>query len=174
MNWYVIFVENGYEEEVCLFINKVKPYLFKDIKYNLFIPKRKIYERKKGIKQVVIRRIFPGYILVETETIYEFYNRVKGSPHILKFLKDNYDFLQVKINEISLLLQMTNKEGIIEISQAFNLNDKIMITKGPLSGKDGIIKKIDIRKGRAKVKFSINNNVFYIDLGIDVMRKLAV
>jgi len=173
MSWYAIFVETGYEDDVCLFIDKVKYYLFDDIQYNLLIPKRKIYERKQGIRKEVIRRMFPGYVLLETERIIEFYRKVRESPHIIKFLKDGRDFLEVDMKEMAPILRMTNKEGLIGISQALIENDKIIITEGPLLGREGIIKKIDKRKGRAKVEFLINHNSILIDLGIDIFRKIA-
>jgi transcriptional antiterminator NusG len=174
MSWYAIYVETGYEDEVCFFINKVITYLFDDIQFNLLVPKRKIYEKKQGIRKEVIKRMFPGYVLVETDKIYEFYCKVRGVPHILKFLRDNFDFLEVRVEEISQILHMTNQDGLIGISQAFVINDKIKVTKGPLSGREGIIQKIDKRKGRAKVEFSIHDNKLLIDLGIDIIDKFKM
>lgn len=174
MNWYVIFVETGFEEEVCLFINKLKIQHYDSIDYNLLVPKRKIYERKQGIRKEVTKIMFPGYVLLETDNINEFYNRARGGPHIIKFLKNNYNFLQVSVNEITQILNMVDHEGLINISQVIIMNDRIRITEGPLLGKEGIIKKIDKRKGRAKVEFAINSNTILIDLGIEVIQKMKI
>lgn len=171
MGWYVIYVETGFEDDVCHFIDKLKLHLYNDIKYNLLVPKRKIYEKKQGIRKEVIKKMFPGYVLVETDKIDDFYIRARGGPHIIKFLKNNYNFLEVSIHEINQIINMVDNRGLINISNALVVNDKIHITDGPLLGREGIIKKIDKRKGRAKVEFTINYNSLLIDLGIDIIQK---
>ncbi len=172
MSWYVLFVETGYEDDVCHYIDKVKTYLLEDVKYNLLVPKRKIYERKQGIRNEVIKKMFPGYVLVETDNIIQFYSRVKGAPHTIKFLREDDYFHEVRLDEIRQILHLTDQMGLIDVSLAYVVNDKIRISDGPLLGREGIIKKVDKRKGRAKVEFIINNNSLLIDLGIDIIQRL--
>lgn len=171
MSWYVIFVESGFEEDVCHFIDKLRIKIYEDINFNLLVPKRKIYERKQGVRKEVIKRMFPGYVLVETDYIEEFYIRARGGPHILKFLKDNYNFLEVSIDEINQILKLVDNKGLINVSRGLVVNDRIHITEGPLLGREGIIKKLDKRKGRAKVEFIINCKSLLIDLGVDIVRR---
>ncbi len=171
MSWYAIFVETGFEEEVCLNIDALHKSGQCEVKYSLLVPKRVIYERKQGIRKTVVKKMFPGYVLLKTDNIYEFYMQARGIPHIINFLKSSYYFLEVSKNEITQIASMTDNKGLIKISQALMVNDKICITDGPLYGREGIIKKIDKRKGRAKVEFSINENVLLIDLGIDIIKK---
>lgn len=170
MSWYAIFVVNGCEDELCFIIDKIKPYLFDGSNYNLLIPKRKLYERNQGTRKEVIKKMFPGYILIETDNITDFYTRAKKLPHIIKFLKSNNEFLEIRKEEIHPILQMTDKKGLIDISQAFIENEKIAVKEGPLLGMEDNIKKVDKRKGRAKVEFIINNNSRLIDLGINIIK----
>ncbi|MDF2841867.1 MAG: hypothetical protein K0R00_293 [Herbinix sp.] len=172
MSWYALFVETGYEDDVCYYIDKVKTYLLEDVEYNLLVPKRKIYERKQGMRYEVIKIMFPGYILVETDNIIQFYRKAKGTPHIIKFLREYDYFHEIKVDEIQKLLHLSNPKGLIDVSQAYVVNDKIRISDGPLLGQEGLIKKIDKRKGRAKVEFIINSNSLLIDLGINIIQKL--
>ena len=78
MSWYVMFTQTGFEDEICTFINKIANYVFSGIDYNLLIPKRKIFERHQGVTYEVTRKMFPGYILVETDNILDFYYKIKG------------------------------------------------------------------------------------------------
>jgi len=172
MSWYALFVKTGYEDDVCHYIDKVKEYLLEDVKYNLLVPKRKVYERKQGVRNEVIKKMFPGYVLIETDNIMQFYSRAKGSPHIINFLRENDYFHEIRLDEIRQILHMIDHKGLIDVSLAYVVNDKISISDGPLLGQEGIIKKIDKRKGRAKVEFIINNNSLLIDLGIDIIQKL--
>ncbi|MDF2803987.1 MAG: transcription antiterminator [Anaerocolumna sp.] len=171
MSWYVIFVESGFEEDVCHFIDRLRTKLYEDINFNLLVPKRKIYERKQGVKREVIKKMFPGYVLVETDYIEDFYVRARGGPHILKFLKNSYNFLEVSIEEINPILKLVDNKGLINVSKGLIENDRIHIIDGPLYGREGIIRKLDKRKGRAKVEFIMNYNSLLIDLGVDIIRR---
>lgn len=172
MGWYVIFVKTGHEDAFCRYTNKVKKYSYKDIQYSLLVPKRKVIERKQGILREVIRIMFPGYVLVDTESIEEFFLQAKNSPNVVRFLRQDTCFLEVRKEEINQILAMVDAQGVIEISKAFVENDKVIIIEGPLLGMEGTIKKIDKRKGRAKVDFSINENAMLVDLGIEIIKKI--
>ncbi len=169
MNWHVIFVETGYEDEVRYYIDDAFHSMFSDIDYQLLVPKRKIYERKQGVRREVIRNLFPGYILIETDQILDFYIRIKGRPRVYKILRDYDYFYTVGPEEMHRILNLTDDDGLIDISEAFYINDRVQIMNGPLWGKEGIIKKIDKRKGRAKVEFSIDKKPYMVDLGIRIL-----
>ncbi|XBX10005.1 antiterminator LoaP [Enterocloster clostridioformis] len=174
MNWYAIFVKTGFEDDVCFYINKLEIQYYSNLDFKLLVPKRILYERREGIRNEVIKVLFPGYILLETNNINDFYHKTRCCPHIIRFLKDEISFQQVSASEISHILGLADNKGLINISQAIFIEDKIRIMEGPLLNREGIIKKIDKRKGRAKVEFSINQNTILIDLGIDVIQKVEI
>ena len=169
MNWHVIFVQTGYEDEVCYYINDVLHSVFDELEFNLLVPKRKIYERKQGVRREVVKSLFPGYVLVETDNILDFYVRVRGRPRVYKVLRDYDYFYTVRDEEMAQVLAMVNDNGLIDISEAFYVNDRVQILNGPLWGREGIIRKIDKRKGRAKVEFRIDKKTYMIDLGIKIL-----
>lgn len=171
MSWFAMYVETGHEDEVCRLIDRIIVYSYFNIPYRLLVPKRRIYEKKSGIRNEVTKCLFPGYILVETDRIEEFYYQVKNIPHIFKFLRMDNIFLEIHIDEIDRILHMINEKGLIEISNALYINDQIEILDGPLKGYEGIIRKLDKRKGRAKVEFLIHQKPIYIDLGISIIYK---
>ncbi len=77
MGWYALFVETGKEEQVKKHIHNTMSFSNASIPYELLIAKREIREKKDGIVRTVVKRMFPGYILLETEEILEFYSRLK-------------------------------------------------------------------------------------------------
>ena len=172
MSWHVMFVETGYEDDVCFYINKIVPYMFEDVKFNFLVPKRKIYEKKQGVKREVIKKLFPGYVLVDTDEILNFYIRARGKSHIIRFLTNNHNFLEVEEHEIVKILELSNDDGLIDISKGLIVDEKIKVMEGPLTDKEGIIRKLDKRKGRAKVEFAINGHKWMIDLGVDILQNL--
>lgn len=172
MSWYVIFVETGYEDEFCRYADKEKNQRYAGIQYSLLVPKRKIFERKNGILREVIKTMFPGYVLLETDSIVKFFLQARNSPHIIRFLRHDTHFLEVRKEEIKPILEMVDSCGLIQISKAFVENDRVKIVEGPLLGMEGVIKRIDKRKGRARVNFFLNENSLLIDLGIEIILKI--
>lgn len=168
MGWYAIFVKTGYEEKVKDYITKIKPYLGAQNSFHLLIPKRKLYERKNGVRHIVFKTMFPGYILIETENIESFYKTVKDTPNIVRFIKNDSYFEEISLDEILFLLQMVDETGVIDISSAFYNGSKLKIFSGPLTGREQSVLRVDRRKGRVKVNFMISGQFLNIDLGIDI------
>lgn len=171
MGWYVMFVETGSEDEICRFVNKRADQMMENLSFRLLVPKRKIYERKMGVRKEVTKFLFPGYILIETDNIEEFFFLTKEVPHIIRFLRNKNVFLQVQEYEMNLILGMVDKSGLISISKAFEYAKRVHIMEGPLYGKEGIIRTVDKRKGRAKVEFELDGGPKLIDLGIDIIKQ---
>ncbi|MBY9083165.1 KOW motif-containing protein, partial [Paenibacillus sp. HN-1] len=48
----------------------------------------------------------------------------------------------------------------------------IHVVSGPLTGKEGIIKKIDKHKNRAKILLSMVNTAVLVDVGIELISSL--
>lgn len=167
MDWYAIFVETGYEDDVCYIIDRVMPYLLEGIEYRLLNPKRRLIERKKGVRKKVIRKMFPGYVFLSTNQIYDFFKRTRGLPRIIKILRNREQFCEVNWQEINQILEMVDREGIVDISKGFITGQQVQIIDGPLLGKEGIIRKVDKRKCRVKVEFVVNECSFFIDLGLE-------
>ena len=167
MGWYTIFVESGYEDEVAYLIRTRNEELIEKSAYQLLIPKRRLIERRQGKNRKVVRKMFPGYILVETDNVLEFYKHICCIPHIRNILHVDGTFLEIKKKEINDILIFGNDNGIIEMSKGVRVGSTVHITEGPLVGYEGKIKKIDWRRCRVKVNFDINDCVFPIYLGLE-------
>ncbi len=172
MGWYALFVETGKEEEVKKQINSIMKYEDADFPYELLIAKREIKEKRDGLLETVIKRMFPGYILLQTEQILDFYLKTKRCDHLIGILRHGSFFKEVRLEEISNIVYMTDTNGVIGSSDIFIENDRIIVTKGPLANYDGFIKKIDRRKHRVKVLFMFNGEKHYIDLSANFINKL--
>ena len=173
MGWYALFVETGKEEQVKKHINKTMSSSDASIPYELLIAKREIREKKDGMVRTVVKRMFPGYILLETESILEFYLRLKTTrcEHYFGILRNGGYFKEVRLEEISNIIYMSDSDGVIGSSDVFVENGRIIVTNGPLKNYDGFIKKIDRRKHRVKALFMFNGERHYIDLSVNFIKK---
>lgn len=173
MGWYALFVETGKEEQVKKHINNTMSSSNTSIPYELLIAKREVREKKDGMVRTVVKRMFPGYILLETEEILKFYLKLKTTrcEHYFGVLRNGSYFKEVRLEEISNIIYMSNSDGVIGSSDVFVENDRILVKKGPLTNYDGFIKKVDRRKHRVKVLFMFNGEKHYIDLSVNFIDK---
>ncbi|MBZ9609897.1 antiterminator LoaP [Clostridium estertheticum] len=175
-NWYALFVQTGYEDEICKMIDcltQIFNFSNKTIYYETLVPKRKLYETKHGITNQVIRKLFPGYILIKTDDIEYMYIISKKCFHSYRFIRRaNYSFSIIKQDEILQILKLMDGNGVIDVSNVFIENDKVRILSGPLFNYTGIVKKINKSKKRAKIEIQIMGKNLPIDVSIYVLDKL--
>ncbi|MDK8180293.1 antiterminator LoaP [Paenibacillus sp. UMB4589-SE434] len=194
MGWYALFVETGSEDIVqkCLKLQFCQKDLYS------CVPKRLIPEKKGGKFYSVVKTLFPGYLLINTNMTPTMYYELKKLPKYYRLLRNssfmldkinrrsqsmpdphiekgdpiyNYDDFFNKIEEVEIrqILQLINNENIIEYSNVIVENAKVCVQSGPLYGMEGIIKKIDKRKRRAQIAVSFFGGERSIEVGIELI-----
>ncbi|GFI55726.1 transcription termination/antitermination protein NusG [Clostridiales bacterium] len=170
MGWHGIFVESGREDDVCMqMTNLLKHLNFTD--YELLVPKRKLKEKRKGVFVEVIKTMFPGYVLIKTNNVWDIFNKTRHLNSIYKFLHSNSEMQEIRLEEIANIVYMVDEEGVIGISDIYVENDRIVVTKGPLMNYDGFVKKVDRRNHRVKVLFMFNSESHFIDISVNLIDK---
>lgn len=168
MGWHVIFVKTGKEDAVCM---QMKNLLKNYTDYELLVPKRKLMENHKGIFVETIKTMFPGYILIKTDNVWDIFDKTRNISSLYRFLKNNIEMQEIRMEEIADLFCMIDNKGIVGISDIFVENDRIIVTKGPLMNYNGYVKKVDRRNHRVKVLFLFNGESHYIDISVNLIKK---
>ncbi|WP_028992407.1 antiterminator LoaP [Thermoanaerobacter thermocopriae] len=166
--WYVIFTRGGFE-------NKVKDIIqncFKE-EVKLLVPKRKIIERVKGQPVEKIKLLFPGYVFVNAEMSDELYYKMSEVLKMGVFLKEGKRPAFVREEEMKIILSLIKNSDLIDVSKGIMEGERVKIIEGPLKGYEGLIKKIDKRKKRAKVMLSIAGELKSVDLAIEVIENAS-
>lgn len=163
--WYAIETKKDKELETLDLINLILNNSNKK-SYKTLLPKRIIYERKNGKKIETIRYLISNIVFLKVDDITKIYNAINEiNPNLLE---SNKKPLEVKNEEMQIILQLLNKSDIIEVSLGIKMGTKVKIIDGPLKDFKGIIKRIDKRKGRAKIGLTLSGNVYFVDVGIFV------
>ncbi len=168
MYWYAIFVQTGKENYVKDWIE----YYFKKSELKVFIPKKKMKEKRKGHYYEIVRTVFPSYIFLYTNMNIEKCNKLKRLPNVYRILKDDNYFTNIDQKEMNIILKLFGREEIADYTKIFYENDKVEIIDGPLCGFEGLIKKIDKRKNRATITFDLLGQERKIDLGVEILKKI--
>ena len=161
--FYVIQVKTRGESK---YLELASP-LAEDIGLKIFWPRRSLRIRKNGKWHDTLASIFPGYLFLQIDEVdTELYWELKKIPGFIRFLKDNHNITPLPDREAEIISRLIRFGEVIEKSIiTFKENNKIHVIDGPLKGLEGIIIKVDKRKGRAKIKLDLYKESYLVDFG---------
>ena len=144
--WYVVNTYSGHE-------NKVKEKLemraesmdMQDYIFRVVIPEEKVIEDKDGVRKEKVKKMFPGYILVEMVMTDEAWYVVRNTPGVTGFIGSSGGGakpIPVKDEEIEAILRRIGQsDKAVEVS--FKVGDVVKIMSGPFSGMEGTIETMN-------------------------------
>jgi transcriptional antiterminator NusG len=85
--WYVVHTQSGYEKKVTANLNaRIQSMNMEDKIFEVVIPMEEVDEFKNGKKQIVQRKVFPGYLLVRCKMDDDTWYCVRNTPGITGFV----------------------------------------------------------------------------------------
>lgn len=165
MDWYSIFVTTGKEEYVTEWLD----FYFITSELTALIPKRKLFERKAGKTIQVVKKMFPGYVLINTEMDVEAYYKLKKIPNLIHILKTGEYFTKISKEEMACIHQLLGQGDVVDCSEIYLADSKVIVKSGPLQGMEGLIKAVDKRKQRVKIVIQFMGLEKEIAVGIEVL-----
>ncbi len=166
--WYVIQVRTGTEENIRLQCQK---YMFSDVLNDCFIP---YFEEKKHIQgkwKIQKRILFPGYVFLDADESEQLSRKLKNVSGLTKLLGTGDEVVPLTEEEVRFLMAFGGDEQIVQISEGIIENSKVIILSGPLTGKEGYIKKIDRHKRKALLEISLFGRMQRIQVGLEILSK---
>ena len=159
--WYAIQVTAGHENKVRTLLSRridedPRPAEQKLVRQAL-VPTQEAIEIKNGKKVVVERKLYPGYVLIETPMSQEAQHVVNSVQGVIKWVGSGKAPLPLRQDEVNRLLgiaeevtEQTPKEEI-----PFMVGQSVEITEGPFSDFSGTVEEILSDKGKVKVSVSL-------------------
>ena len=152
--WYVVNTYSGHE-------NKVKEKLemrsesmdMQDYIYRVVIPEEKVIETKDGVTKEKVKKMFPGYILVEMVMSDEAWYVVRNTPGVTGFIGSSgkgakpTPLLPEEVDKI------LGNMGIsrIDIDTELNEGAKVKIIAGPFNGMFGTVDSVDLPNAKVNL-----------------------
>ncbi|MGE0553153.1 MAG: transcription termination/antitermination protein NusG [Gemmatimonadales bacterium] len=158
--WFAIQVTAGHE-------NKVKGLLERRITDDprpedqklvrqVLVPVQEAIEIKNGKKQVVERKLYPGYVLVETTMSQEAQHVVNSVQGVIKFVGTGRMPLALRQEEVNRLLGVEEQADTGPKEEIpFLIGQAVEITDGPFSDFSGTVEEVLTDKGKVKVSVSL-------------------
>ena len=145
--WYVVNTYSGHE-------NKVKEKLemransmdLKDYIFRVIVPEQTIVEEKDGVKKEKIKKLFPGYILVEMVMTDEAWFIVRNTPGVTGFIGSSGKGAKPTPLQPFEVDNILGNLGVskVDVYSELNVGDAIKIIDGPFIGMTGKIESVDL------------------------------
>jgi len=144
--WYVVNTYSGHEEKVKENLEmRTESMGMENNIFRVIIPEQKEVEIKDGVRKEKVKKMFPGYVLVEMIMSDEAWYVVRNTPGVTGFIGSSgkgakpTPLLPQEIDKI-----LAN-EGInnMEVNTDVEVGDSIQIIEGPFKGMFGKIESID-------------------------------
>ena len=159
--WFAVQTTAGHENKVRTLLQKrieedPRPADQKLVRQAL-VPTQEAIEIKNGKKVVVERKLYPGYVLIETTMSQEAQHLVNSVQGVIKFVGTGRAPQPLRPEEVNRLLgiaeettETTPKEEI-----PFMVGQAVEITEGPFADFSGTVEEIIAEKGKVKVSVSL-------------------
>ena len=154
-NWYVIHTYSGYEEQVEENLRQRAESLnMQEQIFDVIVPKEKQIEVKNGKRNVVEKKIYPGYVFVDMVVTDDSWYIVRNTPNVTGFIGFGVRPTPVSKEEIRRIkkrMGVTDPKYKVELK----IDELVRITDGPLKNFEGKVIEIDEDKGKVKVLVSM-------------------
>lgn len=144
--WYVVNTYSGHE-------NKVKEKLemraesmdMKDYIFRVIVPEQKVVEEKDGVTKEKVKKMFPGYILVEMVMSDEAWYVVRNTPGVTGFIGSSGKGAKPTPLQSYEVDNILNNMGMsrIDVNKELEVGTKVKIASGPFAGMFGTIDSVD-------------------------------
>ncbi|MBE7011890.1 MAG: transcription termination/antitermination protein NusG [Ruminococcaceae bacterium] len=149
--WYVAHTYSGYENKVKADIEKtIENRNMQDVIQEICVPMEEVVEIKDDRKKTVMRKLFPGYVIVKMIMTDESWYVVRNCRGVTGFVGPGSKPVPLTEQEI---INMGLEKRTITID--FEVGDKIRVKYGPLEGFVGVIDAIIMERQKIKAKVSM-------------------
>ncbi len=153
--WYVVNTYSGHESKVKEKLEmRTESMGMQDHIFRVIIPETKEIEvGKDGNTKEKIKKMFPGYILVEMIMSDEAWYIVRNTPGVTGFIGSSgkgakpTPLLPQEIDKILSSMGMSR----VNIEAELKVGDKVNVIDGPFSGMSGTVDSIDLENNRLNV-----------------------
>lgn len=141
-------------------------------KDEVFVPRYQVERKFHGQFKVVERNLFPGYVIAITRDIAGLNAKLAKVPTLTRILGSEKAFVPLDPTEQAFINSFAiDKHRIVKMSRAVDEGDRIVVMEGPLVGREGMIQKINRRKGTCRVTFEAFGRTLDVEVGLAVVTK---
>jgi transcription termination/antitermination protein NusG len=173
--WYVVHTYAGYENKVKTNLeSRIHTMQMEDKIFDVVIPMEDVMEIKAGKKQVVQRKVFPGYLLVKMTYDNDSWYVVRNTPGVTGFVSSGTGtkptpLSRREVEKILAVKEETQRKPEYRLEWAEG--DVVRIITGPFADFTGTIAEINVEQSKLKVLVNIFDRETPVELAFDQVAK---
>jgi len=174
-DWYVVHTYAGYENKVKTNLeSRIHTMQMEDKIFDVHIPMEDVMEIKGGKKQVVQRKVFPGYLLVKMLYDNDSWYVVRNTPGVTGFVAAGTGSKPTPLSrrEVEKILSVKKEEVKPQYRLGFEEGDVVRIISGPFADFNGTISEINLDQSKLKVLVNIFDRETPVELSFDQVAKV--
>jgi transcription termination/antitermination protein NusG len=173
-DWYVIHTYAGYENKVKANLrSRISSMNAEDLIFEVVIPMEDVMEIKQGKKQVVQKKVFPGYLLCRMYLEDDSWRVVRETPGVTGFVGSTARPTRLSEKEVDRILQVKPEDKKkLKPRLEFEEQESVRVVSGPFANFTGTISEINVDQSKLKVLVNIFGRETPVELGFDQVAKL--
>jgi transcriptional antiterminator NusG len=175
--WYVVHTYAGYENKVKSNLeSRIASMNMEERIFEVVIPVEDVIEFKNGKKQVVSKKVFPGYLLVRMDLDDDSWYVVRNTPGVTGFVGLGARPTPLSRREVENILQV--KAGEAESAKKsrprleYEVGESVRVKEGPFADFTGTIAEINEDQLKLKVLVNIFGRETPVELEFAQVAKL--
>ena len=172
--WYVIHTYSGYENKVKSSLeHRAETMDLKDHIFQVVVPTEEEVEIKDNRKVSTIKKVFPGYVLVEMILTDKSWYVVRNTSGVTGFVgTDNKQPVPLTDTEVKAILKQMKSETP-KMKLAFSPGQSVKIKEGPFADFLGVVDELNAEKQKMKVLVSFFGRETPVELDFSQVEKLT-
>jgi transcriptional antiterminator NusG len=171
-DWFVVHTYAGYENKVKANLEtRIGSMNMEDKIFEVVIPMEDVMEFKGGKKQVVQKKIFPGYLLVRMYLEDDSWYVVRNTPGVTGFVGSGAKPTPLASREVEKILQVKPVEKL-KPRLEFEEGESVRVVTGPFANFTGSISEINVDQSKLKVLVNIFGRETPVELSFEQVAKL--
>lgn len=173
--WYVVNTYSGHESKVKEKLEaKIESMGMQDYIFRIIIPETTEVEIKDGVKKEKVKKMFPGYVLVEMVMTDEAWYIVRNTPGVTGFIGSSgkgakpTPLLPQEIDRILANIGMSR----VNVEEDLNVGDSVNIIDGPFNGMSGKVDAIDLENNRLNIIIDLFGQETNVDVEVYQVSKV--
>ena len=173
-DWFVIHTYAGYENKVkANLLSRISSMNVEDRIFEVVIPMEDVMEIKQGKKQIVQRKVFPGYLLSRMYLDDDSWYVVRNTPGVTGFVGSGAKPTPLSDREINKILQVKPEDKKkLRPRLEFEEQESVRVISGPFANFTGTISEINVDQSKLKVLVNIFGRETPVELSFSQIQKV--
>ena len=167
-NWYVVHTYSGYENKVKADLDKtIENRKLQDTILEVAVPLQDVVEVKNGVKKVMQRKMYPGYVIIHMVMNDDTWYVVRNTRGVTGFVGPGSKPVPLSQEEID-HMGILGQEFVVD----FKPGDTVTVVSGVWEGTAGVIKSINQNKQTVTIHVDMFGRETPVELAFAEVRRM--